>query len=146
MTEHPNAIVFENLFRWFGKNDEVVAIDNLSASIKSGIITGLVGPDGAGKTTLIRMIAGLLTPSKGTLKVNGLDPAAQGDALREAGVGRLRLSPCGNAFTEVVALFDAVFRQGKDGQEALAEMRQLPLPGRLVDGFARREPGLVEAA
>ncbi len=71
---------------------------------------------------------------------------AQGDALREAGVGRLRLSPCGNAFTEVVALFDAVFAQGKDGHEALAEMRQLPLPGRLVDGFARREPGLVEAA
>ncbi|QEH81411.1 ABC transporter ATP-binding protein [Sphingomonas sp. C8-2] len=83
MTEHPNAIVFENLFRWFGKNDDVVAIDNLSANIKSGIITGLVGPDGAGKTTLIRMIAGLLTPSKGTLKVNGLDPAAQGDALRQ---------------------------------------------------------------
>lgn len=37
MTDLQNAIVFENLFRCFGKNDEVVAIDELSASIKTGI-------------------------------------------------------------------------------------------------------------
>ncbi len=83
MTDLQNAIVFENLFRCFGKNDEVVAIDDLSASIKTGIITGLVGPDGAGKTTLIRMIAGLLTPTRGKLTVNDLEPASQGDALRQ---------------------------------------------------------------
>ncbi|KQX22763.1 MULTISPECIES: ATP-binding cassette domain-containing protein [unclassified Sphingomonas] len=83
MTNRENAIVFENLFRCFGKTDEVVAIDDLSASIKTGIITGLVGPDGAGKTTLIRMISGLLTPTQGKLSVNGLDPATQGDALRQ---------------------------------------------------------------
>ena len=60
---------------------EVVAVDGLTATIKAGIITGLVGPDGAGKTTLIRMIAGLLAPTSGTLSVDGLDPTAQGDAL-----------------------------------------------------------------
>lgn len=83
MTNRQNAIVIENLFRCFGKADEVVAIDDLSASIKTGIITGLVGPDGAGKTTLIRMIAGLLTPTRGKLTVNGLEPASQGDELRQ---------------------------------------------------------------
>lgn len=83
MTDRQNAIIFENLFRCFGKKEEVVAIDDLSASIKTGIITGLVGPDGAGKTTLIRMIAGLLTPTRGKLTVNGLEPASQGDALRQ---------------------------------------------------------------
>jgi ABC-2 type transport system ATP-binding protein len=52
---------------------KVVAIDNLSASIAMGQVTGLVGPDGAGKTTLIRLIAGLLKPDSGSIKVAGLD-------------------------------------------------------------------------
>ncbi|MFT7775197.1 U32 family peptidase [Roseateles sp.] len=71
---------------------------------------------------------------------------AQGVALRNAGVGLLRLSPCGTHFMRVVELFDAVFARGADAQDALAELRGLPLPGRLVDGFARRQPGLAEAA
>ncbi|HEY1128751.1 MAG TPA: U32 family peptidase [Roseateles sp.] len=71
---------------------------------------------------------------------------AQGDALHQAGVGLLRLSPCGAHFMRVVDLFDAVFSRGANAQEALTAMRELPLPGRLVDGFARRQPGLAEAA
>jgi collagenase-like PrtC family protease len=69
-----------------------------------------------------------------------------GRALAEAGVSRLRLSPCGSHFGRVVDLFDAVFARGADPCDALAELRSLPLPGRLVDGFARRQPGLAEAA
>ncbi|KQY88380.1 protease [Pelomonas sp. Root1444] len=69
-----------------------------------------------------------------------------GAALQEAGVSLLRLSPCGGHFLRVVELFDAVFAQGGCAQDALAELRALPLPGRLVDGFARRQPGLAEAA
>ena len=41
------------------------AIDRLSLSIASGEVTGLVGPDGAGKTTLIRLLAGLMLPTAG---------------------------------------------------------------------------------
>ncbi|MGQ3053322.1 MAG: U32 family peptidase [Roseateles sp.] len=70
----------------------------------------------------------------------------QGAALREAGVKRLRLSPCAAQFGRVVELFDAVFTRGASAGDALAELRELPLPGRLVDGFARRQPGLAEAA
>ena len=84
MTAPDAAIVFDHLTRRFGYGEaEVVAVDALSATIKGGVITGLVGPDGAGKTTLIRMIAGLLTPSAGTLSVDGLDPSHEGDALRQ---------------------------------------------------------------
>lgn len=68
----------------------------------------------------------------------------QGEALRAAGVDLLRLSPCGAHFLRVVERFDAVFARGLDAADALAELRQLALPGRLVDGFARRLPGLVE--
>jgi len=57
------------------------AIDALSTRIMAGRITGLVGPDGAGKTTLMRMFAGLLAPSGGTLRVAGLDPVREADAL-----------------------------------------------------------------
>lgn len=66
--------------------------------------------------------------------------------MREAGVGLLRLSPCGKHFGRVVELFDAVFARGTPAEEALDELRGLPLPGRLVDGFARRQPGLAEVA
>lgn len=70
----------------------------------------------------------------------------QGAALQAAGVDLLRLSPCGSHFLRVVERFDAVFSHGANADEAVAELRQLPLPGRLVDGFARRQPGLMEIA
>lgn len=57
------------------------AIQNLSLSLESGQIIGLVGPDGAGKTTLIRLLLGLLLPGKGEISVLGLDPVKQTDAL-----------------------------------------------------------------
>ncbi len=57
------------------------AIDHISTQIAGGCITGLVGPDGAGKTTLLRMMAGLLSPDQGQLRVAGLDPLTQRDAL-----------------------------------------------------------------
>jgi ABC-2 type transport system ATP-binding protein len=49
------------------------ALDTVSGSIEGGHITGLVGPDGAGKTTLIRMMTGLMMPDAGTINVLGFD-------------------------------------------------------------------------
>lgn len=66
----------------------------------------------------------------------------QGPLLRKAGVQALRLSPCSQGFGRVVELFDAVFQHRLDAATALNELRALPLPGTLVDGFARRQPGL----
>jgi ABC-type multidrug transport system ATPase subunit len=60
------------------------AIDRLSARVEPGRVTGLVGPDGAGKTTLMRLFAGLLLPDEGRLAVCGLDPVREVTPLREA--------------------------------------------------------------
>jgi ABC-2 type transport system ATP-binding protein len=57
------------------------ALDNLDIAIEPGRITGLVGPDGAGKTTLIRILAGLMTPTSGTVEVLGGKPGSQLDDL-----------------------------------------------------------------
>jgi ABC-2 type transport system ATP-binding protein len=51
----------------------VCALDQVSLRCRHGIVTGLIGPDAAGKTTLMRLIAGLLLPDKGSLTVLGLD-------------------------------------------------------------------------
>jgi ABC-2 type transport system ATP-binding protein len=60
----------------------VPALEGVSAAIPAGCVTGLVGPDGAGKTTLMRLMAGLLRASAGTLTVGGRNPVSAGDELR----------------------------------------------------------------
>ncbi len=59
------------------------ALSPLDVEIRGGGVTGLVGPDGAGKTTLIRMLAGLLKPSGGSVRVAGFDPVAQSRELHQ---------------------------------------------------------------
>ena len=59
------------------------ALEGLSAGLRSGRITGLVGPDGASKTTLIRLMAGLLAPTSGAIRVNELDPIHDVAKLRD---------------------------------------------------------------
>jgi ABC-2 type transport system ATP-binding protein len=56
------------------------ALDRISATIQPGIITGLVGPDAAGKTTLLRLVAGLLRPTAGRITVLGHDMARDATA------------------------------------------------------------------
>lgn len=60
---------------------EKPAVAPLTCTIQSGYVTGLVGPDGAGKTTLMRMLAGLLKPDAGSARVLGLDPIHDDRAL-----------------------------------------------------------------
>lgn len=57
------------------------ALEAISAEISPGQIVGLAGPDGAGKTTLIRLIAGLLKPTEGSIRVNGFDTIQNPDQL-----------------------------------------------------------------
>src|SRR5688572_3312333 len=57
--------------------DGVVALRDLSMSIEGGEMFGLIGPDGAGKTTAIRLMCGLLKPDGGRVRVLGRDPVKQ---------------------------------------------------------------------
>jgi len=58
------------------------AVDQLTFEVAPGEVVALLGPNGAGKTTTIRLLNGILQPDSGTSRVLGLDPAADGDAVR----------------------------------------------------------------
>ena len=63
-------IEVENVSMFFG---DFCAVNDISFSIPTGEIVGLLGPNGAGKTTTMRMITGFLEPSKGSVKIDGID-------------------------------------------------------------------------
>ncbi len=73
------CIEIKNLTKRFAEGEP--AIDNLTLNIEKGKITGLIGPDGAGKSTLIRLIAGLLTSTEGEISTLELNPITQKDLL-----------------------------------------------------------------
>ena len=62
--------------------DDEVAIDGLSVTVEPGELFGFIGPDGAGKTTLFRILTSLLTPDEGAVRVLGLDVVDEYRALR----------------------------------------------------------------
>ena len=68
------------LTRRFG---EIVAVDHLDLLVCAGEIFGLVGPDGAGKTTAFRMLCGLIDPSEGTARVAGYDVVHELQAVKD---------------------------------------------------------------
>lgn len=59
-----------------------VAVEDVSFTARAGEIFGLVGPDGAGKTTILRMLAGVMLPDKGGASVAGFDVVAQSEAVK----------------------------------------------------------------
>jgi ABC-2 type transport system ATP-binding protein len=73
------AININNLVKHF---DSVKAVDGISFDIKENEIFGLVGPDGAGKTTVIRILCGLLTPDSGEVNILGLDLVKQRNKIK----------------------------------------------------------------
>jgi ABC-2 type transport system ATP-binding protein len=74
-------ILVENLVKTFGK---FTAVDDVSLQVAPGEIHGFLGPNGAGKTTTIRMIAGLLKPTRGRVVIDGHDLASQPEAAKRA--------------------------------------------------------------
>ncbi len=73
------AIVTEALHKRFG---ELVAVERLDLVIQRGEIFGLLGSNGSGKTTTIRMLTGLMPPTSGTARVAGIDVVAEPEAVR----------------------------------------------------------------
>lgn len=80
MSSQEGIIALRGLMKQF-PGQEKPAVARLECEIHTGSVTGLVGPDGAGKTTLMRMLAGLLKPTEGTSSVIGLDPVEDDRAL-----------------------------------------------------------------
>jgi ABC-2 type transport system ATP-binding protein len=77
----PSAIVAEGLTKSF---PGVCAVDALSFTVRPGEIFGLVGPDGAGKTTTLRMLAGILPPDAGTATVASFDVVHDPEGAKHA--------------------------------------------------------------
>jgi len=75
----PPAVELRGIRRSFGKT---VALADLSVTVPAGTVTVLLGPNGAGKTTAVRVSTGALRPERGTVRVLGLDPLADGTEIR----------------------------------------------------------------
>jgi ABC-2 type transport system ATP-binding protein len=74
------AIVFQSVDRRFG---DVPAVSSLTMEVPVGSITVLLGPNGAGKTTTVRLTTGALRADRGDVRVHGLDPTSNGEAVRK---------------------------------------------------------------
>ena len=74
------AIQINSVSKYFGP---VQALNNLSGSIRGGTLTGLVGPDGSGKTTLMRMMTALMVPTDGSIIIDGHDVSKEVDVIHE---------------------------------------------------------------
>ena len=74
------VIITENLTKQFG---DLVAVDNLNFQINTGESFALLGPDGAGKTTVMRLLCGAFTPTAGEIKTGDFDLTKQTDRARE---------------------------------------------------------------
>lgn len=78
------ALTGKDLVRTFKRDGEIIrALDGVSLELQRGALTALVGPDGAGKTTLIRLTAGLLGADSGTLEVLGVDVARDPQGVQD---------------------------------------------------------------
>ncbi|MBG0718649.1 ABC transporter ATP-binding protein [Microbacterium sp. 2C] len=73
------GIVASGVRRSFGS---VHAVRDVNLEARAGAVTGLVGPNGSGKTTLLLMLASLLAPDAGVLRIGGLDPVADPAGVR----------------------------------------------------------------
>jgi ABC-2 type transport system ATP-binding protein len=65
-----SVIVADQLTKWYGPR---LAVDRVSLEVEAGEVMGLLGPNGSGKTTILRILTGYLKPSGGTARVAGLD-------------------------------------------------------------------------
>ena len=115
------------------KYGTVAAVRDLSMSIEPGEMFGLIGPDGAGKTTTIRLMCGLLKPDSGTVRILGQDPVKDHIAVTQTlGYLSQRFSLYGDlSIDENISFFAEIHglstsdRAIRDRRERLLELTQL---------------------
>jgi ABC-2 type transport system ATP-binding protein len=138
------VVRFEGMTRRYGS---VTAANRVSFEVRRGEMFGLIGPDGAGKTTTLRVALGLLAPSEGSVLTCGLDPVRQGRIVVER-IGYLsqRFSLYGDlSVDENVAFFAEIHgvRGFKPRRDELLEMLRLApfrtrLAARLSGGMKQK--------
>jgi ABC-2 type transport system ATP-binding protein len=133
MADH--AVTLDRVTKRFGAT---TAVDDVSLEIRRGEMFGLIGPDGAGKTTTIRLICGLLRASAGRLAVFGSDPVTHHGAItRSTGYFSQRFSLYGDlSIDENIAFFAEIHGLSDYGarRNRLLDMTQLtPFRDRLAD-------------
>jgi len=122
------AVQAVSLSRRFGV---VKAVRDLSFDVAPGEVFGLVGPDGAGKTTTLRMLCGLLDPDQGRAVVAGMDVARQLDAVKDAiGYMAQKFGLYGDLTVEENLnfygdLFNVVGQQREDLKQRLLKMTRM---------------------
>ena len=130
-----DAIVLDGVTKRFGRT---MAVQDLSLTVPRRQMFGLIGPDGAGKTTTIRMLCGLLAPDSGRVRVLGLDPVRDHRGLTDS-VGYLsqRFSLYGDLTVDENIAFFAEIHNQRDyhgRRQRLLDMTQLtPFRHRLAD-------------
>jgi ABC-2 type transport system ATP-binding protein len=136
MTRDPgSAIRFDEVTRRYGA---VTAIAQLSFEVRAGQLFGLIGPDGAGKTTTIRLAGGLLRPDQGRIALFGRDPVAEHRAITgDVGYLSQRFSLYGDlTIDENIAFFAEIHgvKRFAAVRDRLLDMTQLtPFRGRRAD-------------
>ena len=80
-----SEITLEKLSYYHGKDTpyEIKALDNISTSVKEGVITGIIGHTGSGKSTLVQMFNGILKPQDGRVLLDGEDIWARPKEIRK---------------------------------------------------------------
>jgi ABC-2 type transport system ATP-binding protein len=80
-----SAIIAENLKKFYDKKGKKAALNGVSFETERGSVTALLGPNGSGKTTSIRIIMGLIFPNQGKVSILGDDPFSSKKVFREVG-------------------------------------------------------------
>jgi len=129
------AIEIQGLSKHFG---DIQAVDNLSLTIRRGEMFSLVGPDGAGKTTTIRLLCGIVEPTSGKVKILGYDLKSQlAEIKKHIGYLSQRFSLYGDLTIDENIEFFAEIHQVKDYKPRREELLQLtrlaPFRTRLVE-------------
>jgi len=129
------ALSFEDVVKRYGS---VTALNGVSFDVRQGEMFGLIGPDGAGKTTTIRLLCGLVHADGGTVRVLGKDPVANHAAVtRSVGYLSQRFSLYGDlSIDENIAFFAEIHGlwRYEDRRRRLLELTQLlPFRNRLAD-------------
>jgi ABC-2 type transport system ATP-binding protein len=115
------AIAVEGLTKRYGAK---VAVDDVSFAVAEGEIFGLLGRNGAGKSTTVDCLAGLRVPDHGRIRVSGLDPVRDRQRLRRVLGVQLQESQLPDKLTvaEAMRLYASFYRQPEDIEHLLAQL------------------------